>query len=382
MDFAVGAEVEDCEDNNSNVESDETAGDRGAGVEEGYFCPRFECQERKPDKTFKIYSRHFRTRTVCPYVNFRKLLTQKLDVQCEVPCVGCHITITRVSAIKRHFAKCTELKKMRTAAKHTETLALMKSQMDSESKRASRHARDAINGHKRRRHTMSNKSGPRKKLKSQNCSKDSFIAIVPPRAEDESPNGCGRMDTIEQPPYVHPDTIPISKFLDSGPSVLQNDATTAMETSNLMIETVGEAAIYFANRKQPNVAGTGAASVSQISLVPTTNETTAYSHDPLPTMHDSATDANASSIYFTNNHRPTANTGAHAIRGSSFMSYTMDGSFLCPEGQYPIAQNGIASKRGSSFMNNTMDGSYFYTDDSHPTIQNLDSWPPANCSLP
>ncbi len=319
-------------------------------------------------------------------------LTQHLDVTCTVPCAGCRTTLLRVSTLKRHFSDCTELKTKRIIVEHTEAIKQMKAQMDIESKRASHEARRALQGRKRCHQLESNNSKPRKKSRSEKCSRALFPisqTFASSHVVDHNHNEFRSTDATEHQTQMHissglssapgviPNTISEPSYLIDSRRISQNNATIGKGASEITNETIGRAAMYFANSQHSTVPSTDAATRS--GFFETTNEAAMCSHNEPPAAHNHSSAANVLNTYIANNQHSAANSTAQAIRGSSFMSYTMDGSFMYPDDQYPISQGAMTTKRGSSFISNTMDGSFMYPDDPTRTAQNiaierLESW--------
>lgn len=75
---------------------------------------------------------------------------------------------------------------------------------------------------------------------------------------------------------------------------------------------------------------------------------------------------------YAGDHRPTYHNIA-ALRSSSFLTNPMDGS--CADVQYP-ADTSIMASRGSSFVSNTMDGSFCADELRDGAPPNLASWGP------
>lgn len=53
---------DEAEHENDGTDSDDIDTDASSEQKNAYFCPEFECRQRKADATFKKYSRHYKTR--------------------------------------------------------------------------------------------------------------------------------------------------------------------------------------------------------------------------------------------------------------------------------------------------------------------------------
>jgi len=357
----IDTDGDEGEHENDDADSDDIGTDFGPEQKNAYFCPEFECRQRKADATFKKYSRHYKT-----------------HVTCAVPCAGCHTTLVRVSTLKRHFTDCAGIKDKRTMSGHTEAIEQMKNQIDIESKMASHAARAALQSCKRLRQTKSNILRPRKKSKSETYPGYSFSAS---RAFDQQQSGCtDDNEQQSQVPRTTMNAIP-SSYSGDNQGRAQN-VTTGMEDLEVTSEKIDEMLVYLENDQCSTVPDMHAAAMDPSGLNESTNEPTMYHDKQYPAIGNPISATNAPSTIFANDQPSAARSTSHAIRGSSFLSYTMDGSFMYPDGQYPISQNTTLAKRGSSFTRNTMDGSFMYTDSSHATAQsiateNSGSWRPS-----
>lgn len=279
----------------------------------------------------------------------------------------------------------------------------MKSRMDDVSKRASRKARGALQGHKRYRQSNPNSPESRKKPRSEKCSDASLpgtraysknCSIVSNHVTDREPNGCNSADAAEQQMKPH-----IDSRLSIAPGVAMNASRQSSYTGNRQLNgennimgntgaldfanrTIDGLPMYFANDDYSTVQDTGTVAIPKSFLNETARESAMYTHIQHPTAQNSATATNTPNAYFTNTQCSSTKAAVTALRGSSFMSHTMDGSFIHTD-DYPRASNAVVAMRGSSFINNTMDGSFLYpTSDQYPTAENgtmrgLESWRPA-----
>ncbi|PQK17986.1 hypothetical protein BB8028_0009g01830 [Beauveria bassiana] len=290
-----------------------------------------------------------------------------IDVTCAVPCAGCHTTLVRVSTLKRHFTDCAGIKDKRTMSGHTKAIEQMKNQIDIESKMASHAARAALQSCKRLRQTKSNILRPRKKSKSETYPGYSSSAS---RAFDQQQSGCtDDNEQQSQVPRTTMNAIP-SSYSGDNQGRAQN-VTTGMGDLEVTSEKIDEMLVYLENDQCSTVPDMHAAAIDPSGLNESTNEPTMYHDKQYPAIGNPISATNAPSTIFANDQPSAARSTSHAIRGSSFLSYTMDGSFMYPDGQYPISQNTTLAKRGSSFTRNTMDGSFMYTDSSHVTAQSI-----------
>lgn len=276
------------------------------------------------------------------------------------------------------------MKKKRTISGRVEAIEQMKSQIDVESKMASHAARAALEGHKRLRQTKSNILRPRKKSKSARYPGNSFPAsraFVSNHVVGQQQSRCSSADEIEQQsqvPRTIMNAIPPS-YSGENQGRAQNNVTTGMQDSEVTNEKIDEMLEYLGNDQDSTVAAMHAAVIAPSGLNETSNEPAMYYDNQYPALGNPVSATNAPSTSFANDQSSTARSTSHAIRGSSFLSYTMDGSFMYPDGQYPVSQNTTTAKRGSSFTRNTMDGSFLYTDDALATAQSiatesLESW--------
>jgi hypothetical protein len=276
-----------------------------------------------------------------------------------------------VSTLKRHFEGCAKLKERRNLPEHMAAIERMKGQVKTESKNASIKANKAWKSRKRRRRQENlNSTKPRKRARQEECS-DASLPIcraypeappIIPNLTDREAHKCSLSDAIEQQTEAHVDSEP-------------------PDASELVSKTIDDLAAYFTNSKYLAVQDTDVAAKTQSVLNETTNEAAMYAHSHLPTAQDLITTADAPNTYTTNGQYSATRDSTTAIRGSSFMSHTMDGSFMYIADQYPTIQNAAPNLRGSSFVNNTMDGSYMYVDDQYPTgqdatVQGFQPWPP------
>ncbi len=150
------------------------------------------------------------------------------------------------------------------------------------------------------------------------------------------------------------------------PLAAQHHVTTSTRGLEFANETVGGLAMYFAN--DTHSTDTDAVVNSKSLLNKMTNVTAMYTPTQYSSEQTSATATNAPDTYFTNHQLATTEGSETAMRGSSFVRHTMDGSFMCTDDQYPMAQTPATTMRASSFKNNTMDGSFMYTDDQYSAV--------------
>lgn len=105
-----------------------------------------------------------------------------------------------------------------------------------------------------------------------------------------------------------------------------------------MNNTIDGLAMGFTNSRYSTVQDMDAA-MAKSDVHAMANESDMYTHTQYHTTQNSPTDTNAPNTYFANNQYPTREGTVPAMRGSSFMSNTMDGSFMYTDVQYPTTQN-------------------------------------------
>lgn len=275
------------------------------------------------------------------------------------------------------------MKKKRSVAGFAKTIEQMKSRMDIESKMASHAARAALEGQKRLRQARPNILKPRKRSKSERYPGDSFSTSRAHAADHgiDEQSGCSSTDDSVQQPHVPriPTNAIAPSYSEEYREGVQDNVTTGMGETEVISERIDELLAHFENGQHSTVPDVPAAAIAPSGSHETTNEPAIYSDNQYHTTGNPVSATNTSSTYFANDQHFTARSTAHTTRSSSFLSYTMDGSFVYPDSQYPISQTTTMAKRGSSFTRNTMDGSCLYRDDSHATAQNIatecfDSW--------
>lgn len=285
----------------------------------------------------------------------RPLADANADVECKVSCTGCSTELVTVSSLMRHFTDCAELKKKRIMPEHMEAIRKMRGQVNTESEKASITAREVLKGHKRRLQPNSNGVKPRKKSRYSDASSPTRARSKnPPVASylviDHEPNGCNIANTaghahlgfsLPSAPNVSMHTNLPPPQLD-GPLIAQNNATADNRSLTFMSNTIDGLAMGFVNSRYSTVQDMDAATAnSEVNAM--AKESDMYTHTQYHTTQNSPTATDAPNTYLANNQYPTTEGTVPAMRGSSFMSNTMDGSFMYTDVQYPTTQNAAQS---------------------------------------
>lgn len=262
---------------------------------------------------------------------------------------------------------------------NSEIIEQMKRQKDIESKRASYAAQAALRGHKRRHPTQSTISRSRKKSKSERHPSNSLSAdrIHVPKQKQNSEQQPRRSitDNDEQQSHIPKNIVKAVRptYFEEPQGGAQKNVTTGTGGAEATSEKIDEVLVFLENDQQSTAPDTQAASIPPNGLSEMTHALPTYSSNQYSPIPNPASATNALGSYFANDQHSTRRCTSPALRGSSFLSYTMDGSFMYSDSHLPILQDTAKAKRGSSFMRNTMDGSFMYADDMHASGQNMET---------
>ncbi|CAI6087040.1 unnamed protein product, partial [Clonostachys chloroleuca] len=330
------------DDNGDNDDDDDDDDDDCEGHDtKGYVCADVQCRGRKPDKTFKQYSRHHDT-----------------HAKCRVTCAGCGRNLLRVSILKRHVTTCRTLKKKQNIPQHKTAMNKMKQKLKKAAAKASQEARASLEASKRLNAMVADDTNPRKRMRLGEC--QNFL--TPINSEE-----------------VH-ETIVDSNDFSRACQVVNLSSTQNRVRFNTKTSEFDKCANNFSKGQDPVNGATmhhpqvSAAQKSAIDLSTPSSHSTVIqylatdAHRPIlgadshyPVQQDPTASEDSSYLLstmdrsFAKDQFP-AEQNSTTLRASSFFLNTMDGSF--PDTQF-LEEHNAKAIRGSSFLTNTMDGSYY-----------------------
>lgn len=253
----------------------------------------------------------------------------------------------------------------------------MQDSINTASENASTEAQEALEGHKRRCEPNMREMGSRKKARPEKCLESDSTGVVCSREShvvlqsiDREPYECNDADAtghqFSNTSFLSTDvgdqspTCPV----DSQPSV----RNSVMAVTGVLgpSDNIGDGLAINYIGKQHSAAPDTVTATDE-----TRDEHLVHPHNEQLTVMDSATAADTPNTYLDKQF-------STVMRGTSFASHTMDGSFIYTPDQYP-AHDISTALRSSSFVRNTMDGSYMYANDQYLTaqgaaVQDLEPW--------
>lgn len=235
---------------------------------------------------------------------------------------------------------------------HVDAIRQMKLAIDNATKGASRSARTALQGHKRRCQTRSNMLRPNDETALAKFQADSSppVTSAPGNAKDRQQE-TGRSTNNEQRPQVSKTQIAANTTSEENQQSMQNTFTRGTDASVVVSELAHDPLKYFDINQQTVVPDMDMAAVPPSVLNGARNDQSNFTDN-----YDSGPSTYGLSTFLANTQQSIPRGNSHTIRGSSFRSYTMDGSFPYPNGHYQPPED-ATTMRGSSFTSDTMDGS-------------------------